>query len=512
MVPKRVMLMTNTVNGCDDSQQQKNSSTVAGPRADNNEVRRMPHDIQAEQALLGACLLNNDSVNKIADILLPMHFFLPIHQKIYSGIQKLMDRGLMADPMTLRSYISQDEAFKNAGVEGFNYMMKLVTESNLIVDIRSLAVVVHDLYTRRELIAIGQQIVIDGYADDVQQTAQDRLEIAEQQLFNLATQGDISENCVQLRTSLAETLRDVESIVTGRRKTSGITTGFEEFDKMTGGLQQSDLIIIAARPSMGKTSLALNIAYNVALLLHKEYTESNDEHSREGAVAVFSLEMSSKQLTNRLLAVATNLDSTKIRTGSLSKTDFVLLSRTSSKMSALPLFIDDTAALSISAIRTRARRLKRQHNLSFVVIDYLQLIRPSIQNSNINRVQEIGEVSQGLKALAKELNVPVIALSQLSRAVESREDKRPQLSDLRESGNIEQDADLVAFIYREEYYLRRKTPTDAEINMEWQVQVDEVKNMAEIIISKQRNGPIGSFHVYFDESTTRFSNLSIRTT
>lgn len=482
----------------------------------SSDTKQMPSSIKAEQSLLGAFLLNNESVNKVADILSPEHFFLPIHQKIYNGVQKFMDRGLIADPMTLRNYFAQDEAFKENGIECFDYLICLVSEASLTSDIRSLAVILQDLYIRRELIELGQQAVIDAYKDDIQQSALDRIEVVEQQLFNLATQGDISTNCVKLDAAVADTLIDVENIISGKRKISGISTGFEELDKMTGGLQQSDLIIIAARPSMGKTAFAVNIAYNVVQSLYQKHAEiihDNNKtpsvHDAGSSVAIFSLEMSAKQLTNRLLSIATGIESTKIRTGMISKTDFALLSRVSNKISSLPLFMDDTPALTISAIRTRARRMKRQHNLELIVIDYLQLIRPSIQNSNTNRVQEIGEISQGLKALAKELNIPIIALSQLSRAVESREDKHPQLSDLRESGNIEQDADVVAFLYREEYYLSRKTPMDEEKNIEWQTQIHEVKNIAEIIISKQRNGPVGSFHVYFDEATTRFANLGM---
>jgi replicative DNA helicase len=483
-------------------------------QGDNNlpNDKKLPHNIEAEQALLGAFLLNNEDINKAGDVVLSHHFFLPVHQKIYAAILRFMDRHLIADPLTLKGYLAQDEAFKDTGVECYGYLLKLVNDANLVTDVRSVAILIHDLYLRRQLIEIGQQLIIESQKDDVKLAAQDRLEAAEQQLFDLAMQGDITSNLAALRGLLGEALGDIEAVVSGRKKTSGLPTAFDEWDKMTGGLQCSDLIIIAARPSMGKTSFAISMAYNVCETLHREYEKSKEPEKKEKSVAIFSLEMSSRQLTHRLLAISTGIDSSRIRTGMLSKEEFAKLSRESNRLSSLPLFIDDSPALTISAIRTRARRMKRQHNLSLVVVDYLQLIRPSTQSHNINRVQEIAEISQGLKALAKELDIPVVALSQLSRAVETREDKRPQLSDLRESGNIEQDADLVAFLYREEYYLRRKIPLEEKENMEWQSKLSDVQNMAEIIVSKQRNGPVGSFLVYFDSATTRFTNLSHRRT
>jgi replicative DNA helicase len=475
-----------------------------------NEIldKKMPNNLEAEKALLGVFLLNNENVNKVADILLPQHFFIPIHQKIYSTILRFLDRNFVADPLTLKSYFAQDKDFQESKVECFDYLVKLVNDAGLVVDVKSLAEVVQDLYLRRQLMDMGEQLIIENQKLDENFSAHEKIEHAEQQLFNLAMEGEISSNFITLQNSLTGTLSDVENIITGKKKTSGLPTGFDEWDKMTGGLQNSDLIIIAARPSMGKTSFAVSMGYNIALKLHQNYIESENDDKKEQSVAVFSLEMSSKQITHRLLAIGSGIESSRIRTGSLSKKEFALLSRESHKMSSLPLFIDDSPAPTISAIRTRSRRMKRQHNLSLIIVDYLQLIQPSTKGTNINRVQEIAEISQGLKALAKELDVPVVALSQLSRAVETREDKRPQLSDLRESGNIEQDADLVSFLYREEYYLRRKMPLEETENMEWQSQLNNVKNIAEVIISKQRNGPVGSFLTYFDSPTTRFANLS----
>ncbi len=470
----------------------------------DNSTKKPPSNLEAEQFVLGSFLNDNNSVNKVADILLPEHFFLPIHQSIYKLILKFMDRGLVATPLTVKSYLEQDKAFNDSSINCFDYLIKLVSDAQLIIDVYSLAVTIHDLYIRRQLIEIGQEIVINSYEDNIEYSSYDRLERAEQKLFNLATQGNTESNFTSLGSSLSSSLVRVESIIKGDKKTSGISTNFQEMDNITGGLHGSDLIIVAARPSMGKTSFAVNIALNVAIdFKSSKYEEEDNNHS----VAIFSLEMSSEQIANRILSIRSGIDSSRIRTGSINSQEFSLLSHETNKIAQLPLFIDDSAALSISAIRTRARRLKRQHNLGLIVIDYLQLIRPSGSSKYDSRVQEIGEISQGLKALAKELNIPVIALSQLSRAVESREDKRPQLSDLRESGNIEQDADLVAFLYREEYYLRRKMPVAEEENIKWQTELNNVRNIAEIIISKQRNGPIGSFWLHFNSATTGFSNF-----
>ena len=511
------------------------------------DVQKMPHNIQAEQTLLGAILFNNENLNKVADILSSLHFFLPIHQKIYHTIQRFIERSLVADPMTLRSYLSEDEIFKNSDINCFDYLVKLTAEVDMFADLRSLSILLQDLYVRRKLIEICQQMMIDGCKSDIDLSAYELLELAERRLFDLAIKGNTNNDCVWLNTLLANTLIEVESIRSGKRKIGGIGTGFTAFDKMTGGLQCSDLIIIASRPSMGKTSFAVNIAYNTATIFHSEYINSLNLHKegkyesntkvKEKTVAIFSLEMSAKQLANRIFAIATDIDSSKIYRGDVSVEEFTLLSRESSKISELPIFIDDSPALTISAIRTRARRLKRQHNVNLIIIDYLQLIRPSKENSNINRVQEIAEISQGLKALAKELDIPVIALSQLSRAVETRVDKHPQLSDLRESGNIEQDADIVVFLYRESYYLSQKgedivqekehlndvsfqeypegfymgkkhAQTDKKKNYMIQQEFGDRQNVAEIIISKHRNGPTGVVNLYFDPSTTKFTNKS----
>lgn len=500
-------------------------------KEDPSNKKIAPHNMDAEQAVIGAFLHNNESVNRVSDILLPIHFFIPIHQKIYNAIIKLMDRSLIATPLTLKGYFIDDEAFKEIGVNCFDYLLKLVSNADLIVNVKSLAYTIHDLYIRRQLIDLGQNIVMDNYEEDPSKSAHDRLEIAEHQLFTLATQGSIENNFVHLNISVNHALTHVSDIMSGKKKTSGVSSGFGDMDKMTGGLHGSDLVIIAARPSMGKTAFAVKIALNVAEIFYKEHelekkqrknndakndikssndTSSGDnikQNNKSKSVVIFSLEMSSEQIANRILSIRSGLDSSRIRMGELNKDEFTILSRESAKVAHIPLFVDDSAALTISAIRTRARRMKRQQNVGLIVVDYLQLIKGTMHGSNINRVQEIGEISQGLKALAKELNIPIIALSQLSRAVENRDDKKPQLADLRESGNIEQDADMVAFLYREEYYLKRKMPLEERANMEWQNQMNEVRNIAEIIISKQRNGPVGNFMLHFNSATTDFTNL-----
>jgi len=464
----------------------------------------MPNNIEAEQAIIGAFLHNNENVNQVSDLLLPEHFFLPIHQKIYSIIIRFIDRSLTATPLTLKTFFANDESFKNSSTNAFDYMMQLVSNADLVVNVKALSSVLYDLYLRRCLIEIGSDMTADrNNDDDTELSAIQKLETVEQKLFNLAQYNNYG-NFTTISTAFDDTLEHVDQIMRGVKKTNGLSTGFEEMDDKTGGLQDSDLIIIAARPSMGKTAFAVNIAVNIAKQFDKE-SEKNPEHKTE-SVAIFSLEMSSSQIANRILSMQTGIDSSRIRSGHMSKDEFTILSKESANISNIPLFIDDTAALTISSIRTRARRMKRKHNISIIIIDYLQLILPSHKSNNTNRVQEIAEVSQGLKALAKELNIPIIALSQLSRAVENREDKRPQLSDLRESGNIEQDADLVAFLYREEYYLKRKNMEMSD-DMEWQKQVNKVRNISEIIISKHRNGPVGQFYLYFNSNTTKFKNL-----
>lgn len=462
----------------------------------------LPSNIEAEKAILGAFLNNNEYINKVADFLLPEHFFVPLHRIIYQGILRFIERGMIANPITMKSLIEKDETFVKSGINCIEYLSKLSINSATIVNLAPYAKEIHDSALRRDLISLSEESITDAHTPNAERTAFHMIESAEQKLFNLASLGISDAKIQPLRVSLTESINKIAIARKRGGKFSGITTGYFDLDQILGGMQDSDLLILAARPSMGKTSLAINIALNAAVSF-----KNDTEEKIPKSVGVFSLEMSSEQLANRLLSMKTGINSSSIRTGAISKDEFAILSKESANLNDIPIYIDDTPALSISAVRTRARRMKRQFNLGLLVVDYLQLLRGVSKNDG-NRVQEIGEISQGLKAIAKELNIPVIALSQLSRAVELREDKRPQLSDLRDSGNIEQDADIVMFIYREEYYLLRKKPTDGSDEIvKWQQDMERAADIADIIIAKQRNGPTGNVSLRFDSRTTKFTNL-----
>lgn len=482
-------------------------ATKTEVKADNiGNSKELPQNVEAEQAVLGAFLNNNDSVNKVADFLLPEHFFVPLHKKIYEAINRFMEKGLIASPVTLKSYFENDESFSDTKINTLDYFVKLSANATSYVNIVPYAKEIVENSIRRSLIDVSNSTIENSYLRDIKTSASEILEKAEQKLFNLASSGNSESSYIPLGTSLVRALDIISKAKENSKEISGTSTGYIDLDRILGGLQNSDLLILAARPSMGKTSLAVNVALNSAVEFQKEKI---GEDEKRKSVAVFSLEMPSEQIASRLLSIRTGIEGSRIRIGSISSDEFASLSNEVAELNDIPLFIDDTPALSISAIRTRARRLKRQHNLGLIVVDYLQLLRGSSANEG-NRVQEIGEISQGLKAIAKELQVPVIALSQLSRAVESRDDKRPQLSDLRESGNIEQDADVVMFIFREEYYLARGMPReDDEKFSAWEEQMNKVKNITEVIIAKQRNGPIGTVKLRFDSTTTGFSNLDI---
>ncbi|AIF81931.1 replicative DNA helicase [endosymbiont of Acanthamoeba sp. UWC8] len=469
-------------------------------------LREQPSNVEAEQGLLGALLNNNEHINKVADFLIADHFYLPLHKKIYENIIKFIEKGLVANPITLKNYLEKEEALQESGIKSFDYLVKLAASATTIVNVESFARLIYECAIRRKLITIGEDIVNDSFINNSDEDGFKQIEKAEQKLFNLAVQGQSDSKLLTLKDSIKITLKRLDTALKRGGGLSGVTTGFIELDNLLGGLQSSDLLILAARPSMGKTSLAINMGIHAAESFLEENKKSGE--GKPKSVAIFSLEMSAEQVAMRMLSVKTKINGSKIRLGTIRQEELALLSSETNNLNQLPVFIDDTAAISISALRTRARRLKRQHNLGLVIVDYLQLLTGS--GSSDNRVHEIGEISQGLKAIAKELDVPVLALSQLSRAVESREDKRPQLSDLRESGNIEQDADVVMFIYREEYYLERRKPvSDPDKMNEWQLSHDRVHNTAEVIVSKQRNGPIGSKLLYFDSSTTAFGNLDI---
>ena len=464
--------------------------------------RTLPHNTEAEQGLLGALLVNNRALEKVGDFLRPEHFFAPAHQRIFEAIAKLADRGQTASPVTLKSYFEKDEDLAHVG--GSEYLADLASSVITIVNTEDYARTIYDLHLRRELISLGEDIVNDSFSYSLDKDATATIEVAESRLFSLAETGEVRGGFVTLRDSVLTAIDIAEKAYKTDGHVTGVTTGLRDMDSKLGGMHPSDLLILAARPSMGKTSLAVNIAFNAA----KAYAESG---GKEGAiVGFFSLEMSSDQLATRILADQSGISGVSIRKGNLQENDFRRFVEASQKLSQMPLYIDDTPALSIAALRTRARRLKRQHGLGLIIVDYLQLLHGSGSRQGIeNRVIEISEITRGLKAIAKELHIPVMALSQLSRAVEQREDKRPMLSDLRESGSIEQDSDVVMFIYREEYYLSRSQPDMEEGDKfaKWQERMDRAHNVAEVIIAKQRHGPIGTERLFFDPNITRFSDL-----
>lgn len=472
-------------------------------------VRTAPHNIEAEQALLGALLVNNVVYEKVGEILAADQFYDPVHGRIYEAISTLVNRGQIADPKTLRGLFDNDPALVSVG--GANYLVDLAANVVTIFNVEDYARLIHDLHLRRQLISLGTDVVNDAFQHDLDNPAMDQIGAAEAKLFELARSGETGRGFVKLGDALAISIKMAEEAHKRDNHITGVTTGFTDVDRRMGGLQRSDLVILAGRPSMGKTALATNIAFNAAHAFFKS-------EGREGSgVAFFSLEMSSEQLATRLLGDYSSVPSDKIRRGEIKTEDFSKFVEASQILSRVPLYIDDTPGLSVSALRTRARRLSRQMgNLGLIVIDYLQLMRGSTGRREENRVQEVSEITRGLKAIAKELNIPVLALSQLSRAVEMREDKTPQLADLRESGSIEQDADVVMFVYREEYYHARSEPTrraeedESKFNdrySRWMQRGEEVNNIAEVIVAKQRHGPIGTIKLHFDGQFTRFSNL-----
>jgi replicative DNA helicase len=476
-------------------------STISSASTDSDRpYRTPPHNLDAEQELLGAILVNNDAASRVSDFLRAEHFFSETHRRIYQTALTLIERGELASPVTLKAFFERDEGL--AHVRGAAYLVELAASATTVLNAEQYGRVIHDLALRRELIRVGEDLVNTAYDSNVEEPAVGQIEKVEQELFGLADRGRPEGGFI----AFAESLRlSIEMADAAHRKggLSGVGSGFIDLDAKLGGLHKSDLVILAGRPSMGKTALATNIAFNAAKAFH-------DTRGREGAkVAFFSLEMSAEQLATRVLAEQTGISSEKLRRGEISDDEFTnRLVPASRQMAESPFFIDDTGAISIAALRTRARRMKRLHEIGLIVIDYLQLVRPSGRSRNDNRVQEVSEITQGLKALAKELNVPVLALSQLSRAVEQRDDKRPQLADLRESGAIEQDADVVMFVFREEYYEQRKEPAlNTAEHATWQAKMEEIHNLAEIIIGKQRHGPTGNIRMRFEPGLTKFSNF-----
>ncbi|MEQ8371161.1 MAG: replicative DNA helicase, partial [Alphaproteobacteria bacterium] len=481
---------------------------------DGNQPRVPPRNLEAEMALLAALLLNNNALERVSEFLRPEHFADPRHGRIFEAVGRLIDRGQIADALTLKDYFDGDESF--AELDGSRYLAALVDNAVSIGGAYDYARTVHDHYLRRELISLGDDMVANAFHLDIETTAADQIEQSETRLYDLGEQGPREGGFLSFDETLTRAISMAESAFQREGQLTGVATGLNDLDRLLGGLHPSDLLILAARPGMGKSALATNIAYNAARAFRQETDEHGDTRHMDGAVVgFFSLEMSSEQLATRILAEVSTVPSEKIRRGEMNHDDFDRVVRASQELSSLPLYIDDTPALTVNQIRTRARRLKRTHGLHMIVVDYLQLIQSGASRRNDGRVQEVSEISRGLKTLAKELDVPVLALSQLSRAVEQREDKRPQLSDLRESGSIEQDADVVMFIYRKEYYLREPQQREDENEghfieryERWQTQFQEAQHKAEVIIAKQRHGPTGEVRLYFDGPTTKFDNLA----
>jgi replicative DNA helicase len=482
-------------------------------------LRRLPHNVEAEMALLGAILVNNRAFERVSDYLRPEHFVLAEHARVFEACLRLIERGQVADPVTLKTTFEPDEALSQVG--GVSYLVRLADCAVTPINAGDYGRLVHDLHLRRELIALGEDVVNRAYAHDVNDTAGRQIEIAEQSLFDLATTGTYEGGFESFNDTMISALKVAEAAHKRQGLLSGTPTGFRDIDSKLGGLHPSDLVILAGRPSMGKTALATNFAFNAARAYRTEPgADGGPARVVDGAVVgFFSLEMSREQLATRILAEQTRISSDQIRRGMVASEKFSDLVMASQELQRLPIFIDDTPALSISAMRTRARRLKRQHGLGLIVVDYLQLIAPSPGSRHDNRVQELSEITRGLKALAKELHVPVLALSQLSRAVEQREDKHPQLADLRESGTIEQDADVVMFIFREQYYLERAEPSQRgdeaddkyqKRHQEWMQRCERAHNLAEVMIAKQRHGPIGTVKLFFEGEFTRFGDLDPR--
>jgi replicative DNA helicase len=481
---------------------------AAGP---GPEYRTPPHNEEAEQALLGAILVNNRSFEKVAEFLRGEHFYDPAHQRIFAAITKMLERGQVANPVTLKSYFENDPDLAQSG--GAGYLAELAANVVTVVNAADYGRNIHDLFMRRQLIEIGTDMVVDAYRHDLDVSALDQIGEAEKQLFDLASTGDVQGGFVAFVESLKQAIATAEVAFRSSSHVTGVTSGLIDMDRKLGGLHPSDLVILAGRPSMGKTALATNMAFNAA----KAHMRSNGAEG--AAVGFFSLEMSAEQLATRILADEAQVPGDKIRRGDIRDTDFPRFVQASQELARVPFYVDDTPALSVAAVRTRARRLKRTSGLGMIVVDYLQLLRGSSSRGSENRVQEISEITRGLKAIAKELAIPVLALSQLSRAVELREDKRPQLADLRESGSIEQDADVVMFVFREQYYLERAEPSrrpdenDDKFNdryQRWQTRLGEVHNTAEVIIAKQRHGPIGTIRLFFDGQFTKFGDLDQR--
>ena len=464
----------------------------------NNINQKQPSNIEAEQALLGSILVNNDIIDEVSTIINPTSFYDPAHTKIYEVIETLNNKGMIANPITLKNYFEKDNMLNEVG--GTEYLVKLTRFSGSTKQAIDYAKVIHEMYLRRELFLISNNLSSETLNSN-EQNAEKIIENTERSLFDLAERGSFSQSFLKFNQALDQTIEMATQAMKSEQGIVGVPTGLTDLDEKLGGLHKSDLVILAGRPGMGKTALATNIAYHAAQNLMTKQEKSS--------IAFFSLEMSSEQLSTRILSEQARIKSDDIRRGKVTEEEINRYIETSRNIYNLPLFIDETPAITIATLSNRARRIKRLFGVSLIVVDYIQLMRGTVSNKGDNRVQEVSEITQGLKALAKELKVPVLALSQLSRAVESRDDKKPQLSDLRESGSIEQDADVVMFVYREAYYLENKQPKLGSIeHAEWQSKMNDVNGLADIILGKQRHGPTGVVKVEFEGIYTKFKDLS----
>lgn len=487
------------------------NSPALAPRLGDDEsaeYRTAPHNIEAEQALLGAILVNNEAFYRVSDFLQPEHFFDPVHQRIFDVASHLIRANKTVTPITLKSFLERDQPIGDLPVP--HYLARLAAEATTVINAEDYGRAVYDLAVRRRLIGIGEDLVNTAYDAPVDLPPAAQIESAEQQLFELAETGKYGSGFLGFADALTAAIDMAANAYKRDGHLSGTATGLRDLDDLMGGLQPSDLVILAGRPAMGKTALATNIAFHVAQRYRCETLPDGRNKTLDGGVVgFFSLEMSAEQLATRIVSEQAAVASETIRRGKTTQGEFDRLVDVATRLQSIPLYIDATGGLSVAQMAARARRLKRQKGLDLVVVDYLQLLQGSSRRSHEGRVQEITEITTSLKALAKELNVPVLALSQLSRQVEQREDKRPQLADLRESGSIEQDADVVLFVYREEYYLKNKKPREGtEEFYQWEAEMERAHGLAEVIVGKQRHGPTGSISLTFQAEFTRFENLA----
>jgi replicative DNA helicase len=491
-----------------------NIASIRDDDIDRTEIRVPPHNAEIEAALLGAVLTNNRAYERVGDFLRADHFYEPVHGRIYAALEKLIEQGQIGSPLTLKHYFEKDEALTAVG--GSQYLFDLAASVVTVINAVDYGRTIYDLFLRRQLIELGEDIVNDAYEPEIDSPATGQIETAEQRLYDLSNSGELERGFLSLGDAARLAVESAEEAFKRDSHVVGVTTGLRDLDSKLGGLHPSDLLILAGRPAMGKSALAANIAFNAASAYQERVDENGRTITEGGHVLFFSLEMSAEQLAARILSEQARISSDAIRRGDISSEEFNRLVVASQKLHRLPLYLDDSPGLSISGLRTRARRLKRQKKLHLIVVDYLQLLQGSPGRRPDNRVQEISEITRGLKTLAKELEVPVLALSQLSRQVEQREDKRPQLADLRESGSIEQDADVVMFIFREEYYLEKGEPIQGvdedrkkfdDRTERWNERLQEVRNTASVIIAKQRHGPVGTIDLYFEGKFTHFDDL-----